>query len=592
MSVASSPLQDVTRLLRRRNLSTIPKDQQKLLDEANSWAAGLKGQPRGQAHVPGHVLETMKEAYKVQHEPKTRTPARAGSRNSARPSSTSKTHDQSGKQNGSSPIQEVHSQEPRSSPEVVIEDCCAYATAAATRHLASPAFNDDEFPPSEAEEELETELPDAQTIHDVPINRTATTLRATVASSLPSSLRPMDTPPCAQGTQPTQAVIPNTVVQEPTERDLAVAEKRRRRPMKPIQFSDGTPRKALPAPNRLPSANVFVEIESSNSTTSSSIIPATYQEPVVQDSMLDSAEVESSMDVEVQDSMVDSADVEASMDVDVKDEEVDEAPMSATMVLMTEPPPSLSVVALQEIREPTQETSQQLTQISLDGETKPFEAFSLAYPAFRERYSGTLWDFIKACVCLEYYRKDRLLRECLYDDFIRAFAGKAGYQHYANSAGPDQEALVAIEWYNNLSGPSIFNRMVVTQENLGYILDFYPKEVAQVRKLIIDEHPPDKGSPVEKADRNTGTNRYDTTPGTFDPGTATSLAASRLGFHGAFFFNADDNEEKEGFTTFTKTIQQSRLHCWGGKIVAKETIIGRSSTIETAFSSEEVHRLP
>lgn len=482
MSFTSSPGSEVTDLMRRRNLASIPKDQQSLLERPDSWAVDLKHHPHGLAHVPGHVLETVKAAYVARQEAD-KAPSASPYRRSLSASTPN------GRQtNGRPTVQNVQSQVLQSSPETPIPWSPSPERVQPRRQVAmeSPIVRetpkalpkstpkitpmappprpvpvsrppaDIEYPSSGPEEDLEMELPQAQEKHDAPVNRAALHLQATAGSPPSSGRRPMDTPPCAQGTQSTQTVVPNTVVQEPVVEEGA-APKRGRKRMKEIHFSDETPRKIRPAMNRLAPTKIFEEIVSSNTTSSSSVIPATVP---TQGSVLNSIE-------------------------DANHNMVQDRPRRADDLGITPGPIPRQTPSSQPYIRATPITPQPTTPILPSEDMRPFEAFTRAYPTYTEQYSGTLWDFIKACVCLDWLRKRRLLRECLYDDFIRAFAD--GYQTYVRNAGPGQEALVAIEWFNNLPGRSVFNRMVVNKENIGYILDSYPKEVVKASRLIVQD---------------------------------------------------------------------------------------------------------
>ncbi|KAH6991028.1 hypothetical protein BKA56DRAFT_573657 [Ilyonectria sp. MPI-CAGE-AT-0026] len=493
MSLASSPPRDIIELLARRNLTSIPKDQQVLLDKPDSWAIDLKGKPHGLVNVPGHVLETAKKAYIAQTsattEPQTQLqvqsqvqlssqlPLPSTTRNSS-PSGPTSSHDVPPTQNGhsedpSEPREEFiewsvsPEREPRlpQLPQIPVESSIVRETPKAAPMAPPPRpalpFS---FPSSDGpEEDLEVDIPQPQLLQDTPVNRAAARLQATVDFPTPSGTHPMATPPCAQPSHPTQPTIPNTVVAGKPAAEFVPSEQRRERRMKAIQFNDKTPRKIQPGLNRLAPTKTFTQIESSDSTSPSSIIPATFEEPPSQGSVLQSVEISKDMDMD------DAYDQEENDDMEVIIEQSQiQAPISGSYQSERAsphfPPP--------------------FPQITLSGDIEPFKVFTMVYPTYTENHSGTLWDFIKTCVYLDWLRRRRQLRDYLYDDFIRAFAN---YQVYVRNARTGQEALVAIEWFNNLSGPPVFNNMVVTKENLSYILDSYPKEVAKASKLIVEE---------------------------------------------------------------------------------------------------------
>lgn len=139
--------------------------------------------------------------------------------------------------------------------------------------------------------------------------------------------------------------------------------------------------------------------------------------------------------------------------------------------------------------------------VSISTETRqevmPYDLFTAIYPSYETEYSGSLWSFIRACVCLEYLRKTRSLRDYFWDEFIRAFS--SGYYDYVStSANP----LPAIEWFNELEGAPQFTSMVVKKANIERVLSLYSDTVAEARGYI---KPPsagaDENAPVIDAQR-------------------------------------------------------------------------------------------
>ena len=97
---------------------------------------------------------------------------------------------------------------------------------------------------------------------------------------------------------------------------------------------------------------------------------------------------------------------------------------------------------------------------------KPYDAYTTQYPG----YQGTVWDFMRACVCLNYMQQRDMLREFLYDDFIRAFQEE--YPYYVVEFGGD---LPAQQWFNRLRGPVVFRNMVITRDTLQQVFQAYPE---------------------------------------------------------------------------------------------------------------------
>ena len=122
-------------------------------------------------------------------------------------------------------------------------------------------------------------------------------------------------------------------------------------------------------------------------------------------------------------------------------------------------------------------------------EVMPYDLFTAIYPSYEAEYSGSLWSFIRACVCLDYLQKTRSLRDYFWDEFIRAFS--AGYYDYVSaSANP----LPAIEWFNDQEGAPQFTSMVVKKANIARVLSLYSDTVAEARGYI--------KSPSADADKN------------------------------------------------------------------------------------------
>lgn len=111
-----------------------------------------------------------------------------------------------------------------------------------------------------------------------------------------------------------------------------------------------------------------------------------------------------------------------------------------------------------------------------------YTIFTASYPSYISR-NGTIANFVKACICLEYLGSERALREYLYDDYIRAFS--EGYQAYVAGSREDQEILPAFEWFNMLEGEPEYKNMVVTSTGLKSFLSMFPEEVASARRYIL-----------------------------------------------------------------------------------------------------------
>lgn len=483
MSLSTSPARDVTKLMGRRSLSTIPKDQRSLLERETAWAVDLKDGPHGLATVPSHVLATLKEAFirlKDENE-KEKPEAEREEEENSEPAPVVVVNNGE-EQNGYSPGSARSSMAPPSSPERPIVSSWPASVVGsgsgddqgqgAASEPGSPVDETATMPlpemltqpppaqigvtltpgsPSSTSEpeDLEMELPQAQENIEAPINRVATThLQLTAPSqeltSLEASLATVtDTPPCAQ---PRVASAPCTSSETPKSSTLpANAEKRRRRRMKPIEFSeDNSPKAAGPF------ARAITEPAMHNSTSLSSASPAPFH--------------------------------------DGRRESLPPPPPPHNFAKHAAPQinkpghgapemPSIRPVSMKQLYR-----IQAAVDTAIDQHMEPYGAFAATYPDYATVHSGNLYSFVQACIVLRMLQDERAIREYLYDDFIRAWS--SGYLAYAHNAGPGQDTLKAIEWFNMLKGPILFNRMCVNQANIDVVLHAYPEEVARCRAIL------------------------------------------------------------------------------------------------------------
>ncbi|CAH0048337.1 unnamed protein product [Clonostachys solani] len=313
-----------------------------------------------------------------------------------------------------------------------------------SRYLATD-FN---FPSSGPEDALETQLPEARVVSQAPINRAATTPQLSNKSSssahIPATL---NTPPCAQ---PSQRIIPATVRKHsspPPEGPGEPGKKRRR--MKPIQFSDPDAPEANVAVvessrnpttfSRMAPTKTYTQISSSNSISSSIIVPATIpQSPPIRKSPPQGRAQRASRPSGAQNQTAGQPnDKNDAMEITV--------------------PPTIP-------------------------ELKPFELFTQTYPAYEKDYRGTLWSFVRACVCLDYLMKANSLREYLWDDFIRAFS--ADYVEYVENTN---DPLPALDWFNTLTGAPVFTQLLVKRDTIHDILNTYPDELRVAQSYTNEE---------------------------------------------------------------------------------------------------------
>jgi hypothetical protein len=125
---------------------------------------------------------------------------------------------------------------------------------------------------------------------------------------------------------------------------------------------------------------------------------------------------------------------------------------------------------------------------------EPYEAFIQQYPDYPgenggDKLPGTKSNFIYACVYLNYLRPRKQLRDCLYDEFIRAYP--CSYGEYVKRSR--MEPMVAIKWFNQQKGPLVYNKYLVNRGNLSHILRSYPEEFARANELVSKKSEDDGG---------------------------------------------------------------------------------------------------
>lgn len=138
----------------------------------------------------------------------------------------------------------------------------------------------------------------------------------------------------------------------------------------------------------------------------------------------------------------------------------------------------------------------------------PFIEFTLNYPG----YTGSIGDFVTACVYLQTLAGRRRLRPFLFDEFIRAWSeGYLPYVRECDESDPPTKALNALQWFNEIEDPPAFTKQVVTTAALERILSFYPEEALSARgkprtpRQTTPEAATSKGKQVAKGAQPIGT---------------------------------------------------------------------------------------
>ncbi|KAH6608927.1 hypothetical protein Trco_002273 [Trichoderma cornu-damae] len=503
------PAHDVAELMSRENVGNIPRDQRSLLEGENSWAVDLKDGPQGLATVPSHVLATLKEAFvRLQDESERRNPEHEETPDL--PPAVDDLDRRGGYSPGSTPARS--SVVPSSSPERSIAWTPSQAGSRDHDEISDPGLPVDETPASKGlapltqppparahatptptpgpssssssasePEDLEVELPQAQENSEAPINRVARQAHLTASPREPSSIVASiaatgNTPPCAQ---PRVASAPGTSSETSKSSALpADAAQRRPRRMKPISFGQDSPKAAVvdPAPfTRTHSVRTFAEPNIHDSAPLSSVTSAPYNDGGIEGFPPPPPPHNFAKYAPPQNRTTRPLDDE-NRAVGPPDE-IGRLPYDG---LEASPPRQTHMGQLYRI--------QAAVDMRIDEHVEPYGAFSATYPDYATVHYGNLIGFIQACVYLEMVQEKRVIREYLYDDFIRAWSG--GYVRYANRAA--QNPLSAIEWFNSIRGPILFNRMRVNNDNIATIVNAYPEEVARFRALMNKEERQDE----------------------------------------------------------------------------------------------------
>lgn len=487
MSLPSSQDDDFMDLLFHRDLTFISNDQKKLLDKDDTWAVNLENTARGQAHVPGHVLETVKEAHlHSNHQQQGAIRPSSSRSNNSSYESAEEAHDiklpeptdpHTPNSKGSSPERPLGSwppspdrngqskedDQPPHSPLYQSQEVEEIQTPQSQPRYTAPKgvhYN----PASSCEpEDMDVEVPQghvAVTTSATDINRQTVGAISTVAAKESGST---STPTCAQ---PDERIIPGTVVQAPRSPKTPVpGQAQRRRRMKLIRLGSSPEKTKLDNPQsvvRLAATKTYIEAGSSNEV-SSSYVPATCEEPTdqriefAQGDELATAQILTQPDVVL---------IEPGFKAQSESESVESAI-------------SQDLPAEQEL---SVDGSTVLQEAEADLATDPFGAFNATYPDYTTHNKGNLDHFIKACVCLDFIRKKDLIRDQLYDDFIRSWS--ADYWIYVNNAKPGQEPLPAARWYNRQRGEILYSGGFINQGNVEHVLETYREKVTKMQPFI------------------------------------------------------------------------------------------------------------
>lgn len=542
----------------RSRAAKIPSDQRKLLEKQDSWAVDLRNQPHGLVNVPDHILEAAKAAHLAQkRKSQGQTPkSKKRSASPVAPFSSKRIR------NGATATPKANSERPpQSSPErlipwspspprdqptkanpiqVAVETTTQSQIVHETPETGStrpgpsqrqrpsvPTFENP--PPSESEDDMETRIPDAQPLVNISINQSAVRSNRPVPP-LPSTDKPMATPPCAQPSNSTQSSGPDPAVANKASPEKTGRSERgkSRLVFKPIDVDDVGKRKKrnYPEKERLKSTIMPPAVDISRPASSDSFVPSTYKVPATQESIRESIEGNEYRDEE--DERTDRAEVTIPSS-DSQEDTRKSTNRHSVSALKSKSLPNVRSAANQarpSIRQAQQQQAQQRriqqqttptpmgppkritstnshkplvnhevarqppsavpSSIAPGAPLEPFETFVQHYPTYASGdggrvATGTKLHFITACVYLNYLRSKKLLRDYMYDEFIRAFPRY--YKEYVD--GTRRPAMVAIKWFNKQTDPPVFTKHLVHRGNLSHIMRMYPDEFIEVNEKLL-----------------------------------------------------------------------------------------------------------
>ena len=325
--------------------------------------------------------------------------------------------------------------------------------------------NPSSSPSPSPEDELELEVPAALEVDVAPVNK--------VAQPIISPM--LATPPSAQVVPCTYE--PQELLASP-EREEKTKQKRKRPVYKEIPELYHPPKSAAATSLRTgkasmsPSKSALIDIQSSSSTDTSSIVPATsipipsrdlprdVVNPLPESSQHQPASsLESLAPRERLGPQYNTSSLEGPAFSKPRQESPVYVPPPSPKVPSS--PPSTSAPGPKPVTQPAKQPE------------APFIEFTIAYP----QYTGSLNDFVTACIYLKTLVAKRRLRPFLFDDFVRAWTeGYLPYIRECDESDPPTKALRAIEWFNQLDGAPVFTKHILTVPELDRVLEFYPDE--------------------------------------------------------------------------------------------------------------------
>ncbi|KAI1843648.1 hypothetical protein JX266_010281 [Neoarthrinium moseri] len=500
-----------------RRLFRIQSKQKQLLDQADSWAQHLRRQPKPGVNLPPEILENLRNFHKRQTEinkaglpgPEAaqdgpvETPsspglpplgsedgATAADEDAGTPVSGWETSPEPQRQieaetlrfQSQSPLQDSFAE--HIAPEPFMSQVPARSPLRPTLDAANvqkrPAFTD--FPSSslDAEEELEVVAPNALTKQLPALQRA-------------SELNP--TPPSAQVQVPC-TFEPDSSVSEPQARNTgarpysnlaSIQTVQRRVAGSRAKTTAVAGRMHPPAPRARHGYDVGILDSQSSVDSSPSIVPATgtggwehspSKSPKgmpIKSTIMETPRVSRSLNMQSRQNTPSDqmSKTPTRSSPDIRQHSPEYRPASPQVV--EQPSPTGTRGRAIEQYAPANQTPSPLP-LPEAKLAAPFIQYSVSYPS----YTGSVGDFVNACLTIQVLQRRRALASYQYDDFIRAWSD--GYMPYIESSEDSGKELTAIEWYMDRVDEALFTSKIITKDTLEAALAFYADEVRARRR--------------------------------------------------------------------------------------------------------------
>lgn len=482
------------RFINRRYVQ-IPRDQEELLNKDEAWYENLSHGPRRMVNVPPEVVKNFHKRQSANLAQRS-SPVRQATSNAARPPPNPTPGEDNEESDEGTPVpgwiqtptrrdsdqpsQRAEQTSPLRSPLLSPE-------RAQPKRKAPPAYVGHAISSSAVQSE-ELELQPLEALSEepgAPVNRPAVRAVAT------HSTRPRATPPSAQ-----EQTIPSTLSGTgQSDEQQPLAKKQRRLDETTIRDKEPELREQSVISKASPKPLPMAPGRNQQSSATNTLTPLLITQAALEQSRQSSLSKAGSAWVVDRDS---SSNFTPTWEgrrpaMATQREKLIQAPTSSL------PLPGPQPAQAGQRRSTPNSTRQSLgpTRVSPNTRT-PYEEFRAAYPDYQE--SANI--FVNALLIVERLKRDWLLPEFLYDDFVRVFS--TFYLQYISMSlviKADQ-VLTAVQWYNDNVREMQYRQKVITKSNIHDMVKAHATEVHKVRNSIgASEHAVDEAA-HEKLDED------------------------------------------------------------------------------------------